>query len=73
MKTKFDAAVGQNIKILRVKNRLTQIDLANIMGIHQAGVSRIEDGRQTITFCQILKLAKAFNLTINDFLDGATF
>jgi predicted transcriptional regulator len=48
----------------RIKNNLTQKQLANKMGTKQSVISRIEIGRANPTFSFLKRLAKALNSTL---------
>ncbi len=61
--------IGERIKELRQETNLTQTELANKIGISQAGIAKWETGdRDPSTDCVIL-LAKFFGVT-TDFLLG---
>lgn len=61
--------IGERIKEIRQEKGLTQTELANKIGISQAGITKWETGdRDPSTDCVIL-LAKFFDVT-TDFLLG---
>lgn len=61
-KEAFCIELGSLIKEARLKKKLRQKDLANMVGISQAYLSFVEDGKrvmdifQTMTICGILKI-----------------
>lgn len=54
--------LGNNIKNLRVKNELSQENLANILGVTQACIVRYEKGLVCISTS---KLSKEFKVSIS--------
>ena len=62
--------LGENIRKLRKQSHLTQDDLAESVGLDQKRISRIERGeaRPNLTLC--LKLANAFQVSVDALLDG---
>lgn len=59
---------GKNVKIERIKKDLTQEKLAEIMGVDQNYVSRIENGKQNMSLGKVLELANYLNTDINNLL-----
>ena len=58
-------AIANNIKNLRIKNNLSQENLANILGVTQACIVRYEKGLIEISTSNLYKLSKKFNIPIN--------
>lgn len=58
--TDLDKLVGLNFKRLRKSRRVSQVKLAANIGMHQAAISRIEKGTQSLSLIQ----AKEFLLFI---------
>lgn len=64
--------IGRNVKELRIKNKLTQKELANLLGTKQSSIARLENGNSGLPSDSFLKrIAEALNtsLTIPTFLD----
>ena len=61
--------IGERIKELRIKNNMTQQDLANIVGLTSTGISYWESGKARPDSTMINKLSDYFNVSI-DFLYG---
>ena len=61
--------VAYNLKFLREKRGLTQAELANIAKIPRTAVGRYEACIRTPTLINILRIAKALDVTPNDLLD----
>ncbi|MFS0556900.1 helix-turn-helix domain-containing protein [Brevibacillus sp. 179-C9.3 HS] len=64
--------VGQRIKWLREKKQWSQIQLAEMLGIHNTVLSRIESGeKKGVDFHLISKVADLFEVS-TDYLHGRT-
>lgn len=50
---------GLNVKFARMKQGLTQAQLAEVLDVHEKYISRIETGKQNVTIKSIEKLADA--------------
>ena len=57
------------IKELRKLNKYTQDDLADLAQIARSTLGNIEIAKNDITFSKLYKIAKAFNLTLSEFLN----
>ena len=66
--------VGRKIRQLRRQRRLTQVELAERIGIHQSDLSRMEKGEYKVGLDTLLKILGTFDLSIGDFFEenGAT-
>ena len=63
--------IGERIKELRIKNNMTQQDLALLVGLTSTGVSYWESGKANPDVKSINKLADYFNVSI-DYIYGKT-
>ena len=61
--------LGQRIKDLRKRNKLTQMELAVIIGMETTNLCKLENGGQLPKEENIEKLAKALNVNIRDLFD----
>lgn len=61
-------AVGLNIRLARVKENLTQEQLAERADISSSYISAIERGKQSISLEYINRIAGALNLPVTDLL-----
>ncbi|HVR41679.1 MAG TPA: helix-turn-helix transcriptional regulator [Thermoanaerobaculia bacterium] len=61
--------VGRKIRQLRRQRKLTQVELAGKIGIHQSDLSRMEQGEYKVGLDTLLKILQAFDLSIGDFFD----
>ena len=62
--------VGKFIKELRIKNNLTQADLAKKYGVTYQAVSKWENGINLPDISLLKEMSKDFNVNIEDILDG---
>ena len=56
--------IANNIKDLRIKNNLSQENLANILGVTQACIVRYEKGLIEISTSNLYKYSKEFNISM---------
>lgn len=66
--TKVRGTIGRKIAILRATQDLTQSELASRVGITQEHLSRIENNVHTPRLALLVKIANAFNCTVDDLL-----
>src|SRR5689334_21543577 len=59
--------VGRKIRQLRRQRKLTQVELAEKIGIHQSDLSRMEQGEYKVGLDTLLKILQCFDLSIGDF------
>ena len=64
----FYAELGRNVLQLRQTRRLTQEQLANIVGLTRTSITNIEKGRQKVLAHLLLQLALALNVNVNELL-----
>lgn len=62
--------IGQNIKTLRVHHKLSQSDIARILGTSDKAVSTWENGRRGPKLKTIETLAKHFDVPIDVMVNG---
>ena len=63
--------IGQFIKEIRIKNNLTQKDLADKYNVTYQAVSKWENGKNLPDILLIRQIAKDFNIDVEDILDGS--
>ena len=61
--------LARRIKILRLENGYTQDDLSFKSGVARSTIGNIETANNDITFTKLNKIAKAFNLSLSEFLN----
>lgn len=62
--------IGQRLRALRLARGMTQVQLAQVLGIPHTNVSGIERGARGITIQQLVKLARALHVPPAEILDG---
>lgn len=60
--------LGENLKKIRTKKNITQIEIAKILGADRSFVSNIENGKTNPTLSTITSLAKALGVSTNELL-----
>lgn len=61
--------LANRIKELRKLHNYTQDDLADLARIARSTLGNIETAQNDVTFSKLNKIAKAFNLTLAEFLN----
>ncbi len=61
--------VGRKIRQLRRQRKLTQVELAEKIGIHQSDLSRMEKGEYKVGLDTLLKILGTFNLGMAEFFE----
>lgn len=57
--------LGNNIKLLRKKNYLSQEDMAHILNVSQACIAKYENGNIQISTSNLYKIAKIFKVSLS--------
>lgn len=58
-----------NLKVARVKKKLTQRQLAELVGVSVSTVNRIETGKQILKIDMLNKLANVLEIPVNELLE----
>ena len=58
--------IGSNIKRLREDRGIKQSEIADLIGMHRSNYSKIENGQREISLVAIDKIAKFFNISIDE-------
>ncbi|MEK7187458.1 MAG: helix-turn-helix transcriptional regulator [Patescibacteria group bacterium] len=58
--------LGQNIKRIRIKKNITQVEIAKKLGADRSFVSNLENAKTNPTLATITNLAKALNVPIDE-------
>lgn len=64
--TKIDKAIGQRIRAFRNALNMTQVTLADEMGVSWQQVQKYENGSNAVAFTRIGELCKALEITANE-------
>ena len=67
------AAVGSRVRRARVDAGMTQVQLADVLGISRSSVANLESGRQRISVWRLASLAQALGCSRHDLLPEAGF
>ena len=65
--------IGQRIKELREKTKLSQKDLAYTADLDRSYIASIENGQRNVSIVNIEKIATALDVTIKEFFNDAEF
>ncbi len=60
---------AKKVKEIRLKRKMSQGDLAKILGLHPTYISGIERGVRNMALKNIEKLAKALDVSVKDLVD----
>lgn len=66
--TQISPKLGQNLRRIRIKKKMSQGDIARALGVHRAYVSGIETGKRNPTLATIEKLANALGVSASELL-----
>lgn len=69
MKDDLLLKLGYKIKYERLKRKLSQEDLAELVGLSPQSISTLESGRSNLKFTNLYNIAKALDLNLGDFSD----
>ena len=61
--------VGRKIRQLRRQRKLTQVELAEKIGIHQSDLSRMEQGEYKVGLDTLIRILQTFDLSIGEFFE----
>ena len=60
--------LGQNLKRIRTKKKMSQGDIARTLEVHRAYISGIEHGKRNPTLATIQKLADALKVSADELI-----
>jgi transcriptional regulator with XRE-family HTH domain len=58
--------LGENLKKIRTLKNVSQVGIANILGVDRSFVSNIENGKNNPTLSTITNLAKALKIPVDE-------
>jgi len=61
--------LGKNLKMLRLKRKLSQGELSKSFNVDRAYISNIENGRMNPTLSTLEKIAQALKVSIKELVD----
>ena len=59
---------GKKLRDVRLKKKLSQGDIARILGVHRSYISGLERGRRNPSLLTVHKVAKALGISVNELL-----
>ncbi len=59
---------GKKLREIRLKKKLSQGDVARILGVHRSYISGLERGRRNPSLLTVHKVAKALGVSTNELL-----
>lgn len=65
---KISAQLGQNMKRIRAKKKMSQGDIARSLEVDRGYISNIENGKKNPTIATIQKLANALGVSADELL-----
>jgi len=65
----ISAKLGQNLKRIRTKKKMSQGDIARALEVHRAYISGVESGKRNPTLATIQKLADALDVSASELLN----
>ena len=60
--------LGKKLREIRLKKKLSQGDIARILGVHRSYISGLERGRRNPSLMTVHKVAKALGVSTNELL-----
>lgn len=61
--------IGKTIKSIREEKGLTQQQIAELVNMHRSNYSKVESGERDLSIDAINKIAKYFNITIDELVN----
>jgi transcriptional regulator with XRE-family HTH domain len=66
-KRMLSKAIGSRIQVLRMRKKLTQLELAKLANIHRSYLAAVETGDRNISLESLEKIIHALNMDYNSF------
>ena len=66
--TQISKTLGQNIKRIRLKKRMSQGDICRAIDMDRSYMSAIESGKKNVTLIVLEKLANALDVSVDELL-----
>lgn len=65
--------IGKRVRALRLREGMSQSELADVLGTHFSAISQLERGVRGLTIHQVIKLAKVLHVSTDEILlNGAS-
>lgn len=62
--------IGENLKNLRISKNLTQVELAEMLGLSQCFISRVESNTKNLSVGQVYEIAKVLECSTDEIILG---
>ena len=66
--SQISKTLGQNIKRIRLKKRMSQGDICRAIDMDRSYMSAIESGKKNVTLVVLEKLANALDVSVDELL-----
>lgn len=66
-----DVVVGHNIRFWRLERKMSQTDLANLLGLTFQQIQKYENGANRVGASRLMQIAEALEVPIHAFFEGA--
>jgi transcriptional regulator with XRE-family HTH domain len=66
-----DVVVGHNVRFWRLERKMSQTDLANLLGLTFQQIQKYENGANRVGASRLMQIAQALDVPIHAFFDGA--
>ena len=66
-----DVVVGHNVRFWRLERKMSQTDLANLLGLTFQQIQKYENGANRVGASRLMQIATALEVPIHAFFDGA--
>lgn len=63
---KYSKKLGENLKQIRTNKNITQMEIAEKLGVNKSFISNIENGKTNPTLSTITSLATALGVSTNE-------
>lgn len=70
MKNEILKRFGNRLRDHRIEQKLSQEKLAELSGLHRTYIGMVERGEKNLSLKNIVRIAKALNLEVEDLLKG---
>ena len=62
--------LGNNVRKIRLENKISQEKLAEICGLHRTYIGGIERGERNVSLLNLLKISHGLNIPLHRLIDG---
>lgn len=69
---RYRKIIGDNLKAIREYHGWSQLQAAEMTGIHRTRISELENGRWSSTMLTLIQISSAYGVTVESLLDRGT-